>query len=520
MAILCSGRLEIIFESDHGPVVGGVVNAGAALGELALLTASTRSASIRATRDSELLVVGREIFERLLEREPSLAGSVVRNLGRRLQASVDLDLPQARTSVLVVVSLTVSATTMTRVATGLADALRAAGRTIVSGRPPDSESEEVQLTFARALHQWEAQNEYTVLVVSDPAIDRDWFEFCLRSADRVLLLDSGGSLPQWADNHELGQYERVFVDHRAAIPGRSGHSDQPDPQVRHYVDSGTFEDDLARLSRRVSGRAIGLVLSGGGARGLAHIGVIERLLDAEIPVDVVGGCSMGSFVGAMLGLGWDTARMIDTCRRELVERRPFNDYTIPRVSLIRARKARSMISRTYGEVTFEQLRRPTFVVSADLGSGELVVHSEGPIGIAVGASMAIPGLVPPVSHEGRNLVDGGLLNNLPVDVMRERFSGRTIAVDVLRRSGSGGSSQRPARRGTTVPSIFDTMSRATFLGSQQRAIANRALADVVIEPRVSHLNLFDFARIDEALDAGRRAADAALDDGLIDVVMS
>jgi predicted acylesterase/phospholipase RssA len=199
--------------------------------------------------------------------------------------------------------------------------------------------------------------------------------------------------------------------------------------------------------------------------------------------------------------------MLSTCQDELARRAPFNDYTFPRHALIRARRAASMLQRVFGDVALEQLARPLYTVSADLVSSRMVVHRTGSVVIAVGASMAIPGLAPPVPREAELLVDGGVLNNLPIDVMAEDEPGPVIGVDVMRRIEAG---DLDASRIALLPTILETLSRATVLGSVGRAEANRELADLLITPDVQDIALRDFRQLRRAVDAGRRAAEEAL----------
>jgi predicted acylesterase/phospholipase RssA len=249
-----------------------------------------------------------------------------------------------------------------------------------------------------------------------------------------------------------------------------------------------------------------MVLSGGGARGYAHIGAIEALHEAGFELDRVGGCSMGAFIGGMHALGLDTDEVRACCRAELVRRSPFNDYTLPRVSLIRSRKAARMLDRVFGEKLVEELELSFFTVSSDLLASRTVVHRRGPLFEAVGASMSIPGLVPPLSRPGRLLVDGGVLNNLPVDVMAADDEGPVIAVDVIRRLDGTDDSVDPP-----LPSITETLSRATVLGSVERAERNRTLADLVVTPDVQDVGLREFSALDRAAAVGREAMSAALD---------
>src|SRR4029453_7342496 len=206
------------------------------------------------------------------------------------------------------------------------------------------------------------------------------------------------------------------------------------PRTHHVVPAGSgFADGVARVARRLTGRSLGIVLSGGGARGFAHIGALGALADARFEIDRLGGCSMGSLIAALAASGAGSEEIADSCRAELVRCSPFTDYTLPRVALIRSRKAGAMLERLFGTTLVEELERPLFPASADLLSSRLVVHRRGTVVYAVGASMSIPGVAPPVRRAGRLLVDGGVLNNLPVDHMAETGEGPVVAVDVIRR---------------------------------------------------------------------------------------
>jgi predicted acylesterase/phospholipase RssA/CRP-like cAMP-binding protein len=500
MAIVRSGRLVI---STEGPDGRGVVvtRAGpdSVIGELGVLVGSPRSASVIAARDSEILMVRREVFEAALARDPALTLGIARDLGARLQRSVDADVEQPRFSVLALVAAGPEVA-LDPLVVACREQLRGAGSVACL-------DERTPKPFSHAVDRAEAEAEWTLLVVRREA-DEEWRSFCLGSADRVAFLadrrTTAADVPRGLPIGDL-----VFTD---GLPPPSRLHElltSLRPRTHHVVRTGDrYLADVRRLVRRLSGRAVSLVLSGGGARGLAHLGVLERLTRAGVEIDAVVGCSMGSFIGSMEGLEWSPERMIATARAELVERRPFNDYTVPRIALIRARKARVMLARTFGSATLEQMPRPTYVVSSDLDSGDLVVHADGLVRDAVGASMSIPGLAPPLASNGRLLVDGGLIDNLPVDAVRAREPGFVIAVDVMRQWQGSGSNR-------TLPSIVETVTRATFLSSRKRAVTSRQDADVLILPEVGDISLLQFDRFDRAVAAGRRAADELLQKGLI-----
>jgi NTE family protein len=164
-----------------------------------------------------------------------------------------------------------------------------------------------------------------------------------------------------------------------------------------------------------------------------------------------------------------------------------------------------MLERLFADARIEETPRSFYAVSADLLSSRLVVHRQGSVADAVGASMSIPGLAPPMSVAGALLVDGGVLNNLPVDLMAETDEGPVVAVDVMRRLERGPSDATPR-----FPSILETLSRATVLGSVERAETNRRLAQLLITPDVQDVALRQFSALDRAIQAGRDAAEEAL----------
>jgi len=164
--------------------------------------------------------------------------------------------------------------------------------------------------------------------------------------------------------------------------------------------------------------------------------------------------------------------------------------------------------------SIEHLPLDFFAGSVDLVSGGFVTHRRGNLALAVGASINIPGLAPPLPSGDRLLVDGGVLNNLPVDAMADAAEGPIVAVDVVRRLEPS-DDDVPA-----LPSIMETLSRATVLGSVERAERNRDLALLVLSPEVQGIPLRDFGALDRAIEAGRAATRAALDDGGRDEILA
>ena len=497
--VVLRGRLRAVAGVDADRRTLRVLGPGAAIGELALLTGSVRSASVQAVRDSTLLQLGRGRFVELMERDPRFAAAVARELAAQLQLSGGLAAPPTRPALIALRRLD-PGVPLEAVASSLARALSEYGSVEVL---------EADAAGTSAVERAEDENAHVLLV--DEAGAGVWSDLCARQADRTLLVATAESPPPGeaspdADLVVLGPSSGGAL--RALL-------DAVQPRAHHRLASTEPSDPgAARLARRLVGRALGVVLSGGGARGFAHIGALAELEADGIDVDRYGGCSMGSFIAAMAAAGWSARDIRDRCHEELVRHSPFNDYTLPRVALIRSRKAARMFDRLFRELTIEELAKPLFTVSADLLSSRLVVHRRGSLTEAVGASMSIPGLVPPLSRSGRLLVDGGVLNNLPIDAMADSGEGPIVAVDVVRRLEASAVDEPP------LPSIMETLSRATVLGSVERAERNRELALLVITPETQDIPLRDFRALDRAVEAGRAAARDALDGGAREEILA
>lgn len=530
--VVRTGRLEVLVEEDGHVRRIGVLGKGAAVGELALLLGSPRAASVRAVRDSELLRLGRPDFERLLRESPPFAVALTRVLAGHLHRR-DALLADRRSqdwTVLTVVSFDQGLALQPILESLAAELQRHADVAVVGPMDGSREAEGVATPagWGPMLERYEHHHDRTVLV-ADAGCAPEWREFCLRQADRTLLAGRifAEPPPQPVCRALTGVDLLLLTD--ATEPEAAGWLHALHPRAHHLVPAGAGRDAaLRRAARRLSRRAVGLVLSGGGARGLAHIGAYQALRDAGVVIDRVGGCSIGAFVAGMIAMGSSPEEIIARCREELVERNPFNDFTLPVVALLRAQKAEAMLRRVFGETRVEGLPLDYYAVSSELVHGRLVIHRTGELVRAVGASMAVPGLTPPVASDEGLLVDGGVLDNLPADVMAERDEGPIVVVDVMgprHRVGQmreqdpqdraarvlGAARERLLGAPPAAPGIAETLSRATALASWRVSQANRELADLVIVPAIPDtLRILAFSHIDRLVAAGRRAAEDAL----------
>jgi NTE family protein/lysophospholipid hydrolase len=284
--------------------------------------------------------------------------------------------------------------------------------------------------------------------------------------------------------------------------------------------------DFARLARFLTGRAVGLVLGGGFARGLAHVGVLRACHALGIPIDVIGGSSMGAMIAAQHLLGWDGDRILTELSAAFAK--SFDDITIPVLAFKRGGKYSRMVQQFCGDALIEDLPVPYFCTSSNLNRADLKIHTAGPLAGALLATTRAPGVFPPVVIDGELHVDGGLINNVPVDVMKT-FSnqGVVIGVDVSPPheikpvvdygddiSGWDAIWQRfnPTREKRSYrPSILLVLMRLIEFGGISYRVRAASQADVYISPDVLRFKRNDFHAAREIADVGYAAAYQALE---------
>ncbi|MDX6691327.1 MAG: hypothetical protein QOG15_2784 [Solirubrobacteraceae bacterium] len=500
--VLTAGRLEVVDADQHDRVLR-VLGAGAVVGELGVLTGAPRSATVHARRDAELLAIGQEDVEALLRDAPGFAFAVARGLARQLagEAAPEPGSPPDR-RVVALVGID-DAAPVDEIARLLSGELRRGGPVtrldeIAAGQVP-----------SRVLELLLAEGRRVLLDVRAGQASSAWTAFCLRQAD-VLLAIAGGRrvLLEPRQLQRLRGCELLACGPAAAREHLATIAAQIEPRRVQSIPAGPMAPERVRaVGRRLAGRSIGLVLSGGGARGLAHLGVLEELEAAGVTVDRIGGASQGAIIAGIYAMDRGAAHTIELCERGYLHRSPTGDWTIPTTSLIRGRRTEDLVRGAFGaDTTIEDLPLALFTVSSDLLSGELVVHRRGSVVEALCASVAIPGVFPPRPAGERVLIDGGMRNNLPADIMAADHEGPVIAVDVV--------APRHKRSGAPrVPRLAETLMRSVGFASLDRDGSARRHADLVISPLVGGIGMLDWKRLHDAREAGRTAAREALETG-------
>jgi predicted acylesterase/phospholipase RssA/CRP-like cAMP-binding protein len=516
MYFVVTGRLRVVLEGEDQRVIGRI-GAGAIVGELALLADEPRLASVVAARDSVLLRLARSDFEEIIATSPQLlravAGTVVRRLGERGRAAPVPD----RTIAVVSASTPEDPHTLDNFVSALRQALLRYGATKVV-RPQDVAPLTDQVAVSRLLQEHEERNAFVILVGTG-----DSLSWTLRHADVILLVANGEDPPTLgAAQDHLGELRanpmtapQVFLvlqhpREHTELRTTSGWlaASKADGVFHLRIQGG----EVDRVARHIAGRAVGLALGGGGARGFAHLGVLRALEEARVPIDVIGGTSIGALVAAFYAIGWDADEREARAFEALAGNGSLFGVTLPVLSLSSAAKVHRLLTdeRYLGERRIEDLWSTFCSISADLGRAESVVHDRGPLALAVRASISLPGILPPVAEEGRWLIDGGVLDNLPTDTITQRTNGGPlIAVDIrpqidLSMTPAFGTSvsgwslvgQRLSRRNeqAPMPSLLDVFMRASGLGSiraQQESLL-RSPADLLLRPPVGTHRILDF----------------------------
>jgi predicted acylesterase/phospholipase RssA len=481
MYVVRSGRLEVVADG-----VLRELGEGDVVGELALLTGSPRSAGVRARRDSVLWRVTPERFDTVVQRDPAALRALAVSLAEQVQSPRSTDGRPTAPRVVSVVGIgdgAPVAAVADRLAAELSRHLRVHVTTSMT---------------AEDLHRAEPQNDRVLLVAEAPR--RRFHGFAGRQADRIVDVADAASLPPTCLANAGPEGHVLLV---GAAPARStvvAWHDALTPRTVTPTDEAGLPAGVSAIARRIGGRSLGVVVAGGGARSLAAIGVLEELERAGYVVDRYAGCSVGSVVAGLASLGRDAASIDAICYDEFVRRNPFNDYRFPTVSIAAGHKTESAIQRQFGEMLFEELPSELVLVSTNLLDRSLVVHRRGAVGAAVRASLSLPGLYPPARVDDGVHVDGGVLDNLPVQPLADRDEGPVVAIDI-----SAGSSSRTRSGPPPTPSLGETLLRTMLIGGSLNLEEARRRAAIVVTPDTRGIGLLEFHQLDRAREAGRAA---------------
>lgn len=530
---LVRGRLEIWISPEAGAEARrvGEILPGRSVGEIGMLTGSNRSASVRAIRDSLLFGVNRAQFEALGRVHPTivmkLAGRIASLLRDRTAASMRSG---HKFGTISIAPLGRSAR-VEAFCRRLPELLGAHGSTLAmdrqtlgsSGAPVESlpPSEPPPDTLREWLHDQETSHRFLVYQC-EPTLT-SWSVYAVQQSDVVVYVADSAHLPRRDDeeidfNDAVGasNAKRVLVvlhGEGQEISGTSAWLEDRAIDYHFHVRADAL-DDSARVARVLAGRAVGLVLAAGAARGFAHLGVYRAMKEAGIPVDWVGGTSIGAAMGASIARDWPAADIIDLGREAFGRNNPFGDYTLPLFSLLAGKRLEQMLHR-YMPGRIEDLPLPFYAVSCNLDTGLVNLHERGNLAEALRASTSMPGIMPPAVVDRHLAIDGAVLNSMPVDLMQQKPVGRVIAVDLSAQKQREVDYQRlpspwrvmagrvfPFLGRHKVPSLMTLMLKATEVGTVARVREAGRGADLLLEPPVREFGMMALADYDRIVEAG------------------
>lgn len=508
-----SGRLGVFRQDEtQPPQFLGVIKPGEPVGEMALIAGTPHSASVVALRDSEILALPREVFFEAVRTHPDVMIELSRLMLRRARERAP-----GVTEPSVFGFISVRGRPIRPFVDRLAAAVEAQGHTC----------QVIDHSALSSVSEWFSRMEDShdfVLYVAE-LDEPSWANLCARQVDRLFLIGDALTAPP------------------ANIPIRTAHGLQQftdlillrDPRMRRPANTAVWLDainpgrwfhaiegdaaDAARIARIITGRAVGLVLSGGGARAYAHIGAVRALHQAGVRFDFLGGSSMGAVIAAGPALGWTDEELDARIRTAFVRSDPLSDLAFPIIAMTRAGKVARLLQDAYGEIDIADMPLPFFAVSSNLTSGRIEVHRRGLLRRAMRASISIPGVMPPVVIDGQVLVDGAVIKNFPTDVMRQMNAGPIIGVDMSQTRGVDPATlaNPPSWWRWIVsgawkkgPPIVSVLMRSATITTDADMESSRADTDLLILPEPDGSDIRDWKVYDPVVAAGHAAAVKAL----------
>ncbi len=536
-----SGRLQATHknEFDQQTVLGEIAR-GESVGEMAYFSDEPRTATVSAIRDSMLASFSEEVFRELMVAYPLVSLNITRQVIERLK-QVNTGRKAIATPVIISVLGITDNVDQLAFAHSLVEYLSAFGKSVcVSSTVMDdylgvkgasqvaASDDEHSRRVTVLLDKIESDNDFVLLVADDER--SEWTKRCIRHCDELLLLADADQPALLHDNedtvYKLSESQKVrsqlvllHPDDRRSPTHTWQWLDSREVAGHIHMRPG-LQRDWLRLARIISRNTIGLALSGGGARGFAHLGVLRALEQAGIAIDQTAGTSIGAVMAAYASMDMSIEEVIEAARIAFA-RGPTGDFNlIPLISLIGGKKLRhtidSAIVDTRGQhIDIEDLWKTYYCVTSYYSNATEAVHQRGHLAKTIRASVSIPGVLPPVMIDGELHIDGGTFNNFPTDVMQRAGASRIIGVNLLRERGQTFSLDevpgtlelmrdkfRGSKRKFKLPSISSLLLNTSLMSSYARHKKSMALADLHFSPQVYKYGMLEWSKFDQILELG------------------
>ena len=538
MYFVISGTLGIFREGPHGKAdFIGHIRSGEPAGEMSLFLGgidldgdgtpddAPHTSSVYAIRDSEVVAISRKGWERMVRAEPELLESMIRVILTRLGRSEQRNASTApKVFTLIATSPTIDLKLRAR---AIKQALTRLGRKAIV--VDEAMGDEKPAAFFDELEQ-----THDVVILISAIGDNAWYRLSMRQADRIWVVgraDAHPSNPLMPDDpaRALKLVDIVLLHHnderRGAKPAAWLAASNAS-RVFHW--SRVEGQDCNRLARIMAGVSVGLILSGGGARAYSHIGVIRAMREMDIPIDFVGGASMGAVIAGCAAMGWSDEEIDWRIRKAFVETNPLGDYHLPVIAMVKGRRVNNRLQEHFGEIDIGDLPIPFFCTSTNLTTGNPRIHRTGLLRKALRATISLPGILPPVVDGRDVLVDGAVLNNFPAEVMRDLHRGLVVGSDVTRQPEGMDVEEFANPPGffnwvfghgfSSAPPIAGLLMRAATI--RTTTLAGHDISDVLILPQLADVQLRDWKAYDETVEAGYVAARTTLENSKVREICS
>ncbi len=536
--ILVNGLLEAVAVEENGPQKTiGRITQGEIVGEMAIITGEKRTADVYAVRECDLVRLSKESFEEICSRYPQVMMKITRILIKRLQNNYCTPQKGYTSVTMTVVPMhgpepAADFTSRLERAFSKLGAAKIINSDVLYEQFGVKDIAQVRDNDPRSigLIAWleEQERTYPFVIYQADTVMSNWSRRCRDHADHILYVtdfnyarSSSAALKDGTGDKFHGRSnsakKTVIFIHDGDYPLPYGVQEvlKGTATAYHHI-RREMAADYERLARILSNRAIGLVLGGGGAKGIAHIGIIRALEEAGIPIDMIGGSSIGSIIGGMYAMGRSYDEMVALCKKIFIEIDPMREYTLPLISLLRGKRALQMARTAFGDTCIEDLWIKYFCISCNLSRSAIKIHREGLLRDAARASSSLPGIAVPVLFNKEVHVDGGVINNLPGDVMREQCGTVIVAqlkniLDTKTEIDEFPSPWKlllnrlvPFKKRIDVPNILDIMMSTIIAGSTIHTKQVLESADLCLIPPVDHVKLLDFKDIDKIAEIGYR----------------
>lgn len=551
--IVQSGFLRAIKKQPgQDDVILSDIRRGELIGELALFTSAPRAATVIALRDSVLWKLSKASFDLFIQENPAQIMPMVKSVILRIlhppkpnkrpyvtlaiapASEYELDTNEIRT-----IAEQFAATHKSQPGTSI-DPLAVVLHIhpeMIKAQFPNINWQDVtpETLFNSDVIDWlsEQEEKYQYIIYETDATYSPWTALCLRQADKIILLaESCNSATLGVIEQHIFHSSRkktspvdliLLHDQNTVMPHDTARWLEERPVEVHHVRKGVLKD-IQRVVRLMTGQGIVLVLGGGGAKGIAHLGVYKAFCELGVPIDRVCGTSLGSIAGAFIAMDMPLDQIIERVNKYVIHNKKLNDYTLPTVALMAGSGWTGALKNLYGDsVCIEDLWKRFFCITSNFTMRKMEVLKSGLLYLAIRASVSLPGILPPITNaQNELLIDGGIFNNLPVDVMRELAAPcKIVAIRVAPfteihthlpsgilsgfkhyysklRSGLNLSAE--------MPNLAEIVIGSMTLCNDEHEMRMLDEADYVLEINLNQFGMVEFDKLPELIDLGYKAA--------------